>query len=117
MNRLTPLYETTIKLKELLEQKIDAKDRESVISQINSLIEKRGEQMKALTPPYSDMEKETGRALVDLNDGIQHKMQQLFHELKLEMKQIKKQKQSNRKYSDPYKNVQSKDGMFLDSKN
>lgn len=116
MDRIQQVYEVTNKIKTLLDQNITAKSRESVIEELNDLIEKRGNYMEKLTPPYTEEEKEIGKELVMMNNHIQKKMHLLFAELKLEMKQVKKQKKSNQSYTNPYKNVHTMDGMFMDSK-
>ncbi|UJL45338.1 flagellar protein FliT [Virgibacillus sp. NKC19-16] len=116
MNRLESLYDITIQLKNVLDQDIIAKNRGSVIEKVNELIEKRGQLMVDLTEPYTEEEKRLGQQLVPLNEGIQASMNQLFNHLKAEMKQVKKQKKSNRTYTNPYESVQAMDGMFMDSK-
>lgn len=116
MNRLQPLYDVTVQLKNVLDQDITAKNRGSVIEKVNELVEKRGQFMNDLTEPYTEEEKRLGQQLVPLNEDIQVSMNQLFHQLKAEMKQVKKQKKSNRTYTNPYENVQAMDGMFMDSK-
>lgn len=116
MNRLEALYQVTAELQELLEQEITAKNREQVILQVDLLVEKRGKYMEALEPPYTDEEIQLGQQLIPMNEQIQQLMNELFADLKTEMKQVKKQKKSNRSYVNPYKNVQALDGRFLDSK-
>ncbi|MGJ9457619.1 flagellar protein FliT [Oceanobacillus sp. CF4.6] len=116
MNRAEPIYEITMKIKTLLEQDITAKSRESVIEELNNLILNRGVYMEKLKPPYLEEEKKIGKELLLINNEIQKKMQILFAELKLEMRQVKKQKKSNQSYTNPYKHVQTIDGMFMDSK-
>lgn len=116
MNRLDELYKTTVELKELLDQKVTAKNRDEIIEQMTDLIEKRGEYLATLSPPYSDEENEYGKQIIELNQHIQEKMNALFAELKLEMKHVMKQRQSKQSYANPYQDVQLMDGMFLDSK-
>ncbi|MFC4023848.1 flagellar protein FliT [Oceanobacillus longus] len=116
MNRVEPIYEITMKIKTLLEQDITAKSRESVIEELNDLILSRGMYMEKLKSPYTEEEKKIGKELVLINNEIQKKMQILFADLKLEMRQVKKQKKSNQSYTNPYKHVQTMDGMFMDSK-
>lgn len=116
MNRLEKLYEVTMELKDLLDQPISSKNREDIIKQITVLIDQRGEQMEKISPPFSTEENEYGKKIIVLNQHIQSKMNQLFAELKQEMKNVKKQKKSKQTYSNPYKDVQLMDGMFLDSK-
>ena len=117
MNTLLNVYDVTVKLKELLEQAIPAKDREEVITELNALIAERGKWMDQLKPPYTDEEKELGEKIYSLNMGIESKMQQLFSDLKVEMKQVQKQKKTKESYTNPYRNVHTSDGTFMDSKN
>lgn len=116
MNRLKPFYEITVKLAELLDQDINAKNRETIISQVNLLIEKRGDLLPEVPPPFTEDEKRVGSDIVLLNNKIQQKMNALFIDLKREMKQFKKQKKSNKIYTNPYEKIQTMDGMFLDNK-
>ncbi|WP_188454132.1 flagellar protein FliT [Virgibacillus oceani] len=116
MNRLDSVYQITKQLEALLVQTISSKNRETVIGEINILIEKRGKLIKNATPPFNDDEKQTGEKLVEMNNAIQQKMDTLFAELKLEMKQIKRQKKSNKTYINPYEKVNTIDGMFMDSR-
>lgn len=117
MNYLEKVYEITFELKELLDQDITPKNREEIINKLNQLIEARGKWMDQLQPPYTEAEKELGEKIYSLNIGIQNKMQQLFTDLKLEMRQVRKQKKTNESYTNPYKNVHVSDGTFMDSKN
>lgn len=117
MSVVKELYQMTVQLKSLLEQPISAKNRQTVIGQLTNLIEQRGEHMKHMTPPFTDEEKKLGKEMVQLNAKIEQRMQSLFDELKLEMKQVKQQKKSNLSYINPYKNVQTMDGLYLDRKN
>ncbi|MBN6206869.1 hypothetical protein JYK21_10395 [Ralstonia pickettii] len=117
MDYLEKVYEITIELKELLDQNITTKNREEVINKLNQLIETRGKWMDQLQPPYTEAEKELGEKIYALNTGIQNKMQQLFTDLKLEMRQVQKQKKTNVSYTNPYRNVHISDGTFMDSKN
>lgn len=117
MKTLEKVYEITVELKELLDQDITSKNREETITRLNELIEARGKWMEQLKPPYGDEEKVLGEKIYTLNSIIQAKMQQLFTDLKLEMRQVQKQKKTKEFYTNPYKNVHVSDGTFLDSKN
>lgn len=116
MNQLQNIYDITIELETVLNEKVHAKDRDSVIEKVNNLVEQRGDLLNNTSPPFTESEKELGKELVNLNEKIQVKMNVLFDDLKTEMKQVKKQKKSNRTYMDPYENVKSVDGMYMDSK-
>lgn len=116
MNRLKVLHEVTLQLKEVLDQDITTKNREQTIEQVNQLVEERGKYMDELIPPYTEAEKQLGHDLIFLNGEIEKKMHVLFDDLKTEMKQVKKRKKSNRTYTNPYENVKTMDGMYMDSK-
>ncbi|WP_092491973.1 flagellar protein FliT [Virgibacillus salinus] len=116
MNRLQKTYKVTKQLEEVLNVNINGKDRNAVIEQVNHLVEQRGDLLSEITSPYSEEEKQLGKELVKLNEQIQEKMNNLFDDLKVEMKQVKKQKKSNRTYVNPYENVKTMDGMYMDSK-
>src|SRR5699024_3133662 len=116
MARLNNVLHITEQLNALLSMDITAKNREDVIGQINELVEKRGELMNQVTPPFTDEEKRIGQEVVALNKQIQAKMNDIFTELKQEMKQINKQKKSTQTYENPYEAMQTVDGMFLDQK-
>lgn len=116
MNRLQKLYEETLRLKEILEEPIQSSDRDTLISKVNEIIEKREVLMEEITPPFTNAEKELGKKVVALNEPIQERMQVIFNSLKKDIQQMKKQKRSNMSYTNPYKNVNTMDGMFLDNK-
>ncbi|MFD2044998.1 flagellar protein FliT [Ornithinibacillus salinisoli] len=116
MNRLESVHHITLQLEDILDQDVSAKNRQSIIEKITSLLEKRGSYMDEVSPPFTSEEKVLGEKLVQLNKSIEAKMQKLFSELKVEMKQAKKQKKSNRTYVNPYDKVQTMDGMFMDHK-
>lgn len=116
MTELKKVYRVTKELEYILDKKIDPSNREDVINNVNELIEKRSIYIKKVKPPYTDEEKQMGTRIVELNNSIEKKMNLLFEDLKLEMKQIKNQRKSNRSYTNPYENIQLIDGMFMDSK-
>ncbi|WP_138419462.1 flagellar protein FliT [Aquibacillus sediminis] len=116
MNRVQPFYQTTVELLELLQQDNKKAERDQLIEQINGLIEKRAEQMQQIQPPYSDEEDQLGQQVVALNQQVQTKLDLLLNEVKQDVRTVKKQKNTNTKYTNPYKNLSNFDGMFLDSK-
>ncbi|GIO26425.1 flagellar protein FliT [Ornithinibacillus bavariensis] len=116
MNRVQPIYDITIKIQRILEGDISANMRQEVIDQINTLLLERGTYMEHASEPFTKEELELGRKLLPINQVIERKMEAIFAEIKDEMKQVKKQKQSNRKYINPYENIHTIDGMFMDKK-
>ncbi|WP_042222461.1 flagellar protein FliT [Oceanobacillus manasiensis] len=117
MNRVKPVYDVTLRLEKVLSQETTPKNRETIIEQVNQLVELRGKQMEKVFPPFSNEEIQLGELLLGMNRTIEEKMESLFRDLKLEMKQVKKQKKSNRTYINPYEKVSSRDGKFMDSRN
>lgn len=116
MNRVEPIIDVTLEMKKILDVRITSTNREAVLAELDELIDNRGELMTALVPPYSNEEMEAGKSLVHVNNDIQMKMESIFNELKAEMRQVHKQKRSNQSYTNPYINIQTMDGMFMDSK-
>lgn len=116
MNRLESIYDLTKQLDSLLDQEIPQEQRADVIEKINQLTEERGRQMVRLEPPFSMDEKQTGEKLIPLDTQINARLEEIFTNLKGEMRTVKKQKTSNSKYVNPYQNLSSLDGMFLDHK-
>lgn len=116
MNRLTGLYRVTQELQHLVSQDITSDNRGQVIDRIRHLVNQRGHYVQEINPPYSDAEKEMGEKILILNEHIQVKLNHLFDDLKEEMKQVKQQKKSNQSYINPYENLQSNDGVFMDRK-
>ncbi|GAB3802852.1 flagellar protein FliT [Virgibacillus kimchii] len=116
MNRVKTVYELTVELQHVLNQEITDKNRAEIIEKTNVLVEKRAAYINQLHPPYTMEEKELGKKLISLNTEVQTKMQWLHDTLKSELKNVKKQKRSNRTYINPYSSMQNTDGMFMDSK-
>jgi len=116
MNRLKPIYELTIEIKDLLAEDIPSKGREDTITQLNELIKRRGSYIDAMSQPFDEEEKRLGQKVISINASVQSRMQALFSDLKKDIQSMKKQKKSNRSYINPYKDVQTMDGMFMDKK-
>lgn len=116
MSRLDELYKLTIDLEATLNQEITNNNRESIITKINDLVDKRGIAMQEIQPPFTETENETGQKVIKLNETIEQKLEAVFSQLKEEMKQMQKRKKSNRSYINPYGKMKTIDGVYLDSK-
>src|SRR5690625_7949150 len=101
---------------QVLKEPIQSKDHENVNKQEDELIEQRGKLLQDIIPPFTEKEKKIGEEIVLFNEHIQKQMHVLFVELKEEMKQVKKQKKSNRTYTNQYEKMGTEYGMFKDSK-
>ncbi|UOQ48293.1 flagellar protein FliT [Gracilibacillus caseinilyticus] len=116
MNIVKELYRITQDIDQLLNQSIVQSNRADVLTNVQSLLDEREVLMKKLHTPVSNEDKELGQSLLLLDKQIQKRMNELFNKVKLDMKLVKKQKTSNQKYLNPYKNIANFDGTFLDKK-
>jgi flagellar protein FliT len=116
MNRVQALYDTTLELDTLVSQQVTTENREVVVQSLTELMKARSQQMEELQPPFSPEEEKLGKALLPLNERISSHVQQIFDQLKVDMRIIKKQKQSGKKYINPYASMQTLDGRFLDKR-
>jgi flagellar protein FliT len=116
MSLVQQIYEVTSKLYELLQIVItDQNHRDKVINEVENLLEIRQQLLSDLKGPFSEEEKELGQQIIEFNKVIDEKLDQLKLDVQTDMNKVKKQKTSNEKYVNPYKNV-SFDGMFFDKK-
>jgi flagellar protein FliT len=116
MNRVQALYDTTVRLDTLVSQQVSSENREEVVQSLTKLMEARDLQMEELKPPFSPEEEQLGKELLPLNERISSHVQQIFDQLKIDIRTIKKQKQSGKKYINPYASMQTLDGRFLDKR-
>ena len=115
MNKVQPIYDYTVRLLDLLENKLDM-DRDEKIKLINAFLKKRDFEINGLSVPFSDQERELGTQLVKLNK----KLSQLLDREKLliqkNIKDLHVKKKSNQKYTNPYEGL-STGGVFYDKRN
>lgn len=116
MNRVQALYDTTTQLDILVSQPVTSENREEVVQSLTALLEVRSGQMEELKPPFTTEENTLGKELLPMNERISKQVQQIFDQLKVDIRTIKKQKQSGKKYINPYASMQTLDGRFLDKR-
>lgn len=116
MNRVQALYDTTSELDVLVSQPVTAENREEVVHSLTELLGIRSEQMDELKPPFTNEEKQLGKALLPMNERISKHVQRIFEQLKMDIRMINKQKQSGKKYINPYASMHTFDGRFLDKR-
>lgn len=117
MNRVTEIYDTTIEMLQLLEQ-WDTKetDREQLINKMVPLLEIREQLIMSLQVPYTKAEIMLGKKILLLNETLEAKMSRLFDAVKHDMKKVKEKKELNYSYINPYGNMRTVDGMYVDNK-
>lgn len=117
MDRLERLYRTTKEIVAVLETSYHTvEERTEIITKVEGLLEKRGKIVQEIKPPYTEEEKKIGVQVIELDKKIKEKMDQLFTDIQADLKKLKKKKDSNITYMNPYKDVKSVDGMYLDNK-
>ncbi|PAE15430.1 flagellar protein FliT [Virgibacillus sp. 7505] len=116
MNRVQALFDTTAQLDTLVSQPVTAENREEIVQSLTALLEVRSGQMEELKPPFSTEENLLGKELLPMNERISKQVQNIFDQLKTDIRTIKKQKQSGKKYINPYGSMHTLDGRFLDKR-
>ncbi len=116
MNRVQALYDTTAQLDTLVSQPVTSENREEVVQSLTALLEVRSGQMEELKPPFTNEENRLGKELLPMNKRISKQIQHIFDQLMVDIRTIKKQKQSGKKYINPYASMQTLDGRFLDKR-
>lgn len=115
MSNVEKVYHITKNMVTLLQQSDEA-NREELMQQMEKLISKRALLLRDLKEPATDEEHRIGEKIIQLNKYIEKEMKQIFTNIKVDMKQVQQHKESNVSYIDPYRNVQTTGGMYLDSK-
>lgn len=117
MNRMDSLYKTTKDMLEVLTENYTTVDeRTTVISKINNLLEKRSVILKEITPPYSEKEESIGKEIIKMDRTIREKMDHIYKLIQTDLRKLKQKKDTNKTYINPYKDMKTVDGMYLDNK-
>ncbi|WP_163579020.1 hypothetical protein [Gracilibacillus saliphilus] len=116
MEALKTYVEKTKIMLQLLAQPLNNEQRERAINKISQLIEERAALTKEIVPPFSSEQQELGKQAIELDQQLNQALKNVFQHIKKDMRNAKKQPRSNHSYLNPYKNVASFDGRFLDSK-
>ncbi|WP_436373655.1 flagellar protein FliT [Cytobacillus sp. BC1816] len=113
MSSVQTFYDATQKLIALLD---DAElDRDSKISQVEWLLEKRQQAMAGMAPPYTDTQKDLGARLISLNAKVTQLMKREKLFIQKDIKDLSFKKESSGKYANPYQSLAT-DGMFYDKR-
>jgi len=117
MSRMESLYKISKKmLKTLNKDYISVDERMDIINKVNNLLGERGLIIEVLNPPYTPKEEVIGLQVVELDKLIRERMDELHKTIQMDLKQLKQQKDSNKRYINPYKDMKTVDGMYLDNK-
>ena len=89
--------------------------RDEVIEQVEKLIAERDELQPSIQAPFTNEEKEFGQALLPLEKDLQVKLALFTKNIRLDITEHQKKKDSSNAYTDPYSQV-FRDGTFYDKK-
>ncbi|KGP91391.1 flagellar protein [Pontibacillus chungwhensis BH030062] len=116
MSQLDQLHEVTSELYKHVQQPPKSIEREDFIEKLSELLDKRERLIKDLEGPYTDEEHEKGQEIIRMNGVVDNRVSFHMKQLKTEIAHMKKRKTSNQRYTNPYQNVSTYDGTFLDKK-
>lgn len=114
MNAVQQFYDTTVELIRLLEN--EQLTRDEKIEQTAKLLSAREGLMKQMKPPFSSEEEKLGRQLIALNQKLQKLLETEKSGIQRDMLILKKQKETNKKYTDPYESLVTVEGGFYDKR-
>ena len=118
MDNTQLLLQVSAKLYNELTEIPSGENRDEFIQSINDLLEERGqiiEQLKKENFIYDDQSK-AHRMLKELNEGILKRLHKVKSAVQDDMKTLQNAKKNEKKYMNPYSNVQVMDGRYYDKK-
>jgi flagellar protein FliT len=116
MSAVKILLEVTKNLFDHVGAGLPKEDREPYIERLNELLDQRQAIMDKLPVVYSGEELRMGQMIVKMNETIDPLLTRQFEEIKYDLSMIKKKKEMNVQYANPYQTL-SVDGMYFDKKN
>jgi flagellar protein FliT len=116
MSAVRILLEITKNLFNHVNSGLPKEEREPYIERLNELFDQRQTIMDKLPSVYSDEEQRMGQMIVKMNETIEPFLVRQFEEIKHNLSMMKKKKEKNVQYANPYQTL-SADGMYFDKKN
>ncbi|MFG6495451.1 hypothetical protein P8610_08845 [Fictibacillus sp. UD] len=109
------LLEITKNLYDHVSAGLPKDDREPYIERLNELLDQRQVAIQNLPLTYSEDEQRMGRLILKMNETIDPLLARQFEEIKHNLSMMKKKKEKNVQYANPYQTL-SGDGMYFDKK-
>ncbi|MDM5315107.1 hypothetical protein QUF49_03810 [Fictibacillus sp. b24] len=109
------LLEITKNLYDHVSAGLPKEDREPYIKRLNELLDQRQVAIQNLPLTYSEDEQRMGRLILKMNETIDPLLARQFEEIKHNLSMMKKKKEKNVQYANPYQTL-SGDGMYFDKK-
>ncbi|ENH98419.1 flagellin-specific chaperone FliT [Gracilibacillus halophilus YIM-C55.5] len=116
MNHIDTYYQLTKEMLDLFDQYPESDKRDDLIEEINRLLQERQEVTDLIQPPFTQDERALSEEIYQLDQQLDKKLNRLFKRIKTDLQNTKKQQKSTPQYMNPYKNVATYDGTFLDSR-
>ncbi|WP_458353896.1 flagellar protein FliT [Peribacillus frigoritolerans] len=91
-------------------------ERDVKIERVTKLLDQRDGLLSQIKPPFTGEEQQLGRAVLLLNQQVDHLLKLQKQEIQRDIQDINKKKKSSNKYTNPYESL-SVDGMFYDKRN
>ncbi|GAA0472321.1 hypothetical protein [Alkalibacillus silvisoli] len=116
MSEVKALYTLTKQMFERFKQAGEI-DREQLVSEFDEFVEKRGRLIEKLSGDYTDEEKQLGEETLKLDRELRNLVDQYMKSFQQDFASFKKRQVTNKKYINPYQNLQGQDGSFIDKRN
>jgi flagellar protein FliT len=116
MSAVKVLLEITKNLFNHVNSGLPKEEREPYIERLNELLDQRQAIMNTLPATYSEEEQRIGQMILKMNETIEPLLLCQFEEIKHNLSLMKKRKEKNLQYANPYQTL-SADGMYFDKKN
>jgi flagellar protein FliT len=116
MSAVKVLLEITKNLFDHVSSGLPKDEREPYIERLNELLDQRQAIMNKLPATYSEEEQRMGQRILKMNETIEPLLGRQFEEIKHNLSLMKKKKEKNVQYANPYQTL-SADGMYFDKKN
>lgn len=118
MDLINQLLQVSAKLFQHLSEIPSGEERTAFIEKINELLDERGVIVKKLQEQNFkyDETNETHTTLYKLDQGIRKRLDILYNEVKMDIKNLNITKKHGMQYINPYASVQVMDGRYYDKR-
>ncbi|UOQ95616.1 flagellar protein FliT [Halobacillus shinanisalinarum] len=106
----------TAQLDETVHQKVTDQNRKDVLEEVEKLLDQREQFLTKLPQPQTSEEQAVIERIIKREPTLNQKLEFLLNDLKVDLRNMKKQKSSKQRYTNPYQSVSAYDGMFMDHK-
>ncbi|MDQ0352892.1 flagellar protein FliT [Alkalibacillus filiformis] len=116
MSQVKALYTLTKQMLDRFKQ-AEQVEREQLINEFDEFVQKRGQVIEQLSGEYTEEEKRIGEETLKIDRELQQLADQYMKNFQKDFASFKKKQVTNKKYINPYQNLQGNDGSFIDKRN